>query len=176
MWRMTPAPVSSARTFVSPASTRQASWLRPVVSQLETRREWPSRRRERWSSIVRVSLALPKGCELLSSDVRCRQPGAIGPRFADARQSSSNRHPEGQIGSRAGWPSEVSTNDKTLPYIEMEVLGPLVRLEPGEETSYPETWALAKLSHPIRRRADVMGMLRRVGNDHPVEKETRSVS
>jgi len=50
---------------------------------------------------------------------------------------------------------EVYTNDKTLPYIEMEVLGPLVRLEPGEETSYPETWALAKLSHPIRRRADV---------------------
>src|SRR5436309_10503433 len=97
MWRMTPAPVRSARTFVSPAPTRQASWLRPVVSQLETRREWPSRRRERWSSIVRVSLALPKGCELLSSDVRCRQPGAIGPRFADARHSSSHRHPEAQI-------------------------------------------------------------------------------
>ena len=37
----------------------------------------------------------------------------------------------------------------------MEVLGPLVRLEPGEETSYPESWALAKLSHPIRRRAVV---------------------
>jgi hypothetical protein len=50
---------------------------------------------------------------------------------------------------------EVYTSDKTLSYIEMEVLGPLVRLEPGEETSYPETWALAKLSHPIRRRADV---------------------
>src|SRR5438132_14361125 len=58
MWRMTPAPVRSARTFVSPASTRQASWLRPVVSQLETRREWPSRRRERWSSMVKVSFAL----------------------------------------------------------------------------------------------------------------------
>jgi hypothetical protein len=50
---------------------------------------------------------------------------------------------------------EVYTSDKTLPYIEMEVLGPLVRLEPGEETSYSETWALAKLSHPIRQRADV---------------------
>jgi hypothetical protein len=50
---------------------------------------------------------------------------------------------------------EVYTSDKTLSYIEMEVLGPLVRLESGEETSYPETWALAKLSHPIRQRADV---------------------
>jgi uncharacterized protein DUF4380 len=50
---------------------------------------------------------------------------------------------------------EVYTSDKTLPYIEMEVLGPVVRLAPGEETSYPETWALAKLSHPIRQRADV---------------------
>src|SRR5947209_5017861 len=140
MWRITPAPVRSARTLASPASTRQASWLRPVVSQLETRREWPSRRRERWSSIVRVSLALRKGCELLPSDVRCRQPGAVGPRFADARLWSSHRHLEDQIESRAGWPSEVYTSDKTLPYIEMEVLGPLVRLEPGEETSYPETW------------------------------------
>src|SRR5205807_3222050 len=114
-----------------------------------------SRRRERWSSIVRVSLALRKGCELLPSDVRCRQPGAVGPRFADARLWSSHRHLEDQIESRAGWPSEVYTSDKTLPYIEMEVLGPLVRLEPGEETSYPETWALAKLSHPIRQHADV---------------------
>jgi len=100
-------------------------------------------------------LALRKGCELLPSDVRCRQPGAVGPRFADARLWSSHRHLEDQIESRAGWPSEVYTSDKTLPYIEMEVLGPLVRLEPGEETSYPETWALAKLSHPIRQRADV---------------------
>ncbi len=47
------------------------------------------------------------------------------------------------------------TSDRTLPYIEMEVLGPRVRLAPGEETSYPEKWALAKLRHPIRQRADV---------------------
>jgi hypothetical protein len=52
---------------------------------------------------------------------------------------------------------EVYTNDKRLPYIEMEVLGPLVRLKPGEETAYPETWALAKLRRPIRQRADVPG-------------------
>jgi hypothetical protein len=50
---------------------------------------------------------------------------------------------------------EVYTNDKTLPYIEMEVLGPIVHLEPGAETAYPETWAVAKLSQPIRQRADV---------------------
>jgi hypothetical protein len=52
---------------------------------------------------------------------------------------------------------EVYTNDKSLPYIEMEVLGPIARLEPGEETDYPETWTLAKLSQPIRQRADVAG-------------------
>jgi Domain of unknown function (DUF4380) len=54
---------------------------------------------------------------------------------------------------------EVYTNDKSLPYIEMEVLGPIVHLEPGEETAYPETWALAKLSQPIRQRADVAAAL-----------------
>lgn len=52
---------------------------------------------------------------------------------------------------------EVYTNDKSLPYIEMEVLGPLVHLEPGEETAYSETWTVAKLSQPIRQRADVAG-------------------
>jgi Domain of unknown function (DUF4380) len=50
---------------------------------------------------------------------------------------------------------EVYTNDKSLAYIEMEVLGPITHLEPGEEASYPETWTLAKLSQPVRQRADV---------------------
>lgn len=50
---------------------------------------------------------------------------------------------------------EVYTSDKSLSYIEMEVLGPIVHLEPGEETVYPETWSLARLTQPIRQRADV---------------------
>jgi hypothetical protein len=54
---------------------------------------------------------------------------------------------------------EVYTNDRSLAYIEMEVLGPIVHLEPGEEASYPETWALAKLAQPIRQRGDIAGAL-----------------
>jgi hypothetical protein len=52
---------------------------------------------------------------------------------------------------------EVYTSDKSLPYIEMEVLSPIVHLEPGKETTYTETWALAKLRRSIRQRADVPG-------------------
>jgi hypothetical protein len=51
----------------------------------------------------------------------------------------------------------VYTSDKSLPYIEMEVLSPIVHLEPGKETTYTETWALAKLRRSIRQRADVPG-------------------
>jgi hypothetical protein len=54
---------------------------------------------------------------------------------------------------------EVYTNDRSLPYIEMEVLGPIEHLEPGEETSYPETWALARLARPIGQSAEIPGVV-----------------
>lgn len=55
---------------------------------------------------------------------------------------------------------EVYTNSKELPYLEMEVLSPLVSLKPGEEYSFWEEWSLWILSHPVKVEGDIPGAIR----------------
>lgn len=55
---------------------------------------------------------------------------------------------------------EVYTNSKDLPYLEMEILGPLVTLEPGEEYSTWEEWHLWLLSRPVKVEGDIPSAIR----------------
>lgn len=41
--------------------------------------------------------------------------------------------------------AQVFTNGRELPYVEMEIAGPLVRLAPGQETTLVEEWELVRL-------------------------------
>lgn len=50
---------------------------------------------------------------------------------------------------------EVYTNSKELPYLEMEILSPLVNLKPGEEYSTWEEWYLWLLSRPVKVEGDI---------------------
>ncbi|MGC8843338.1 MAG: DUF4380 domain-containing protein [bacterium] len=55
---------------------------------------------------------------------------------------------------------EVYTNSKDLPYLEMEVLSPLVTLKPGEEYSTWEEWYVKILSRPVREEGDIPSAIR----------------
>ncbi len=55
---------------------------------------------------------------------------------------------------------EVYTNSKELPYLEMEVLSPLVTLKPGEEYNMWEEWFLWLLAHPVKVEGDIPSAIR----------------
>lgn len=55
---------------------------------------------------------------------------------------------------------EIYTNSKELPYLEMEVLSPLINLRPGEEYSTWEEWHLWILSHPVKVEGDIPSAIR----------------
>lgn len=44
---------------------------------------------------------------------------------------------------------EVFTSDKEAGYVEMEILGPLVELEPGDSTELTEKWRIFRLTQPV---------------------------
>jgi hypothetical protein len=67
---------------------------------------------------------------------------------------------EGQEYPDEGCSVEVYTNSKDLPYLEMEVLSPLVTLKPGEEYSTWEEWYVKVLSNPVRAEADIPSAIR----------------
>jgi hypothetical protein len=67
---------------------------------------------------------------------------------------------EGQEYPDEGCSVEVYTNAKDLPYLEMEVLSPLVTLKPGEEYSTWEEWYVKVLSNPVRTEADIPSAIR----------------
>jgi len=48
-----------------------------------------------------------------------------------------------------GCSAEVFTSDARLGYVEMEILGPLVQLEPGKQTELIERWRILKLTQPV---------------------------
>ena len=50
---------------------------------------------------------------------------------------------------------ELFTSKPELGYLEMEIMGPVVILRPGAETSIQEEWAICTLDTPIRDRASV---------------------
>jgi hypothetical protein len=52
--------------------------------------------------------------------------------------------------------AQVWANSKDLPYTEMELVGPLVTLKPGESATFEEEWELAELPQPVRTEADVL--------------------
>jgi len=55
---------------------------------------------------------------------------------------------------------EVYTNSIDLPYLEMEILSPLVTLKPGEEYSTWEEWHLWQLSRPVKTEGDIPSAIR----------------
>jgi hypothetical protein len=44
---------------------------------------------------------------------------------------------------------EVFTSEAKLGYVEMEILGPIAELDPGESTELTERWRIFKLSQPV---------------------------
>lgn len=48
-----------------------------------------------------------------------------------------------------GCSAEVFTSDKKLAYLEMEILGPMVTLKPGESTELVERWRLFELTQSV---------------------------
>jgi len=48
-----------------------------------------------------------------------------------------------------GCSAEVFTSEAKLGYLEMEILGPLVELEPGGQTELVERWRIFKLTQPV---------------------------
>lgn len=67
---------------------------------------------------------------------------------------------QGQEYPDEGCSVEVYTNEASLPYVEMEVLSPLVTLKPGEEFSFPEEWGIWLLRKPVRTETDIPDALR----------------
>ena len=57
---------------------------------------------------------------------------------------------EGVEYPHGGCSAEVFTSDEKLGYLEMEILGPIVELNPGEETALVEEWRLYRLSQPVK--------------------------
>lgn len=55
---------------------------------------------------------------------------------------------------------EVYTNSKELPYLEMEILSPLVTLKPGEEYRTWEEWYIRLLSRPVKVEGDIPSAIR----------------
>ena len=49
----------------------------------------------------------------------------------------------------SGCTCEVFTSDRKLGYVEMEILGPVVELQPGAETELTGRWQVFKLSQPV---------------------------
>lgn len=50
---------------------------------------------------------------------------------------------------------ELFTSKPELGYLEMEIMGPVVSLQPGGETSLPEDWIVCTLDAPVRDRPAV---------------------
>lgn len=48
-----------------------------------------------------------------------------------------------------GCSAEVFTSEAKLGYVEMEILGPMVNLSPGESTELTERWRIFKLTQPV---------------------------
>ena len=48
-----------------------------------------------------------------------------------------------------GCSAEVFTSDAKLGYLEMEILGPMAELQPGERTELVERWRIFKLTQPV---------------------------
>ncbi len=66
--------------------------------------------------------------------------------------------------------AQVYTNDKVLPYTEMEVVGPMVTLRPGEATTVVNEWRLIPLPKAVGSVADAPGAvaaLRKGGHLRP---------
>lgn len=49
----------------------------------------------------------------------------------------------------------VFTSDGKLGYLEMEVLGPITELAPGQETSLTETWRIYRLDYPVKSQYSI---------------------
>lgn len=56
---------------------------------------------------------------------------------------------EGEEYPDGGCSVEVFTSDKKLAYLEMEILGPMVTLQPGESTELVERWRLFELTQSV---------------------------
>ncbi|NIN66345.1 MAG: hypothetical protein GTO63_16975 [Anaerolineae bacterium] len=57
---------------------------------------------------------------------------------------------EGAEYPHGGCSAEVFTSDSKLGYLEMEILGPIVELAPGEETTLLEEWRLYPLTQQVK--------------------------
>ncbi len=59
--------------------------------------------------------------------------------------------------------AEMWLNDNALPYIEMEVLAPILKLAPGESNELVEQWQVRTLPSPVRTDAEVAEAVRMLG-------------
>jgi hypothetical protein len=75
----------------------------------------------------------------------------------------SARHTYADEGAYA----QVYTNGRELPYVEMEVSGPLVTLAPGGETGFVEEWQVVRLGSPKLSVQEAVSELRTKGVLHP---------
>jgi len=55
-----------------------------------------------------------------------------------------------------GCSCEVFTSDPKLGYVEMEILGPIVELKPGEQTELIGRWRIFKLTQPVKNDKGVL--------------------